>query len=160
MDEQVIVAATALTPNVMAVMNLATLSRTVPTRFICQECHATHGRSHTDTPSTRGTDHAPIMAPDIGDISAGHGPALIPTHDRSSSFRRHTSCSSSSHHSGSHHHSANGHSCYPSHCDIINIIALHLALTTSPLGTTHATQWTGAGLARVAPAMQHKNLSL
>ena len=32
-----------------------------------------------DTPTTRGTDHTPIMDPDIGDISAGHRPALIST---------------------------------------------------------------------------------
>ena len=53
-------------------------------------------------------------------------------HDRSSSFRRHTSCSSSSHHSSSHHPSADGcshhpschatnrHSCTPSHTHYIS----------------------------------------
>ena len=30
-------------------------------------------------PTTRGTDHTPIMAPDIGDISSGHTPAPTPT---------------------------------------------------------------------------------
>ena len=40
-DEQVILPATALMPSVMAVMNLVTLSRTNPTRFLHQECYAT-----------------------------------------------------------------------------------------------------------------------
>ena len=65
----------------MAVMNLATLPRTVPTRFLQQECHATMA-NHThgiNTPITGWTGHTPIMAQDIGDISAGHSPVLIPT---------------------------------------------------------------------------------
>ena len=41
MDKQVIFAASALMPSVKAVMNLATLPRTVPTRFLHQECYAT-----------------------------------------------------------------------------------------------------------------------
>ena len=40
-DEQVSLATTALMPNVMAVMNLAILHWTVPTRFLNQEHHAT-----------------------------------------------------------------------------------------------------------------------
>ena len=32
---------------------------------------------HIDTPATKGTDHTPIIAPDIGDISAGHSPTPI-----------------------------------------------------------------------------------
>ena len=91
-DEQVILATTALMPSVMAVMNLDTLYRTVPTRFLHQEHHA----SKTDliqginTPTIEGTDHTPIMVPDIGDISEGHSPPTI-HHDRSSNFGRHTS---------------------------------------------------------------------
>ena len=32
-----------------------------------------------DTPTTRGTDHTPIMVPDIGDITADHSPTPIYT---------------------------------------------------------------------------------
>ena len=78
-DEQVILAANALMPNVMALMNLATLHRTTPTIFFHQE----HQTIKTDliqginTSNTKMTDHTPIMVPDIGDISAGHHPTMI-----------------------------------------------------------------------------------
>ena len=81
-DEQVILPATAQMPSVMAVMNLATLHKTAPTRFLPQEHHVTK----TDfiqgisilTP--KGTGHTPpIIAPGMGDILAGHSPAAIPT---------------------------------------------------------------------------------
>ena len=32
-----------------------------------------------NTLTTEGTDHTPIMVPDMGDISAGHSPTPIPT---------------------------------------------------------------------------------
>ena len=69
-DEQVILAATAQIPSVMAVMNLATLPRIATTRFLHQECLATMAdlTQGINTPITRGTDHTPIMAPDIEDI--------------------------------------------------------------------------------------------
>ena len=91
-------------PTVLAVINLATLPRTAPTRFLHQECHTTTAglAQGIDTPTTEGTDHTPTMAPDIGHISADLSLAPITT---SSSFRRHTAHSSSSHHSSS---------CYPS----------------------------------------------
>ena len=75
-DEQVILATTALMPSVMAVINLATLPRTVPTRILHQEHHATMADlvQGIDTPTTRGTDYTPIMVPDIGDITADHSP--------------------------------------------------------------------------------------
>ena len=66
------------------------------------------------TPTTRGTDHTHIMAPDVADVSAGHS-LTSSNHNRSSSFRRHTSHSFSSHHSSMHHPSVNGYSCHPSH---------------------------------------------
>ena len=74
-DEQVILAATALMPSV--VMNLATLHRTGPTRFL----HQGHCTTKTDLvqginiPTPKGTDCIPpIMVPDMGDIAAGHSP--------------------------------------------------------------------------------------
>ena len=68
-------------PSVMAVMNLATLHRTAPTRFLPQEHHGTKTYliQGIDTPTTEGTDHTPIMVQDIGDISTGHSPTTIPT---------------------------------------------------------------------------------
>ena len=67
-------------PSVMAVINLATLHRTAPTRFLHQEHHATKTDliQGINTPTTKGTDHTPIMVPDIGAISAGHTPFTIP----------------------------------------------------------------------------------
>ena len=62
-DGQVILAATALMPSVMAVMNLATLPRTVPTRFLHQKILLFSWRisafvhvfiKGSDTPTTRG----------------------------------------------------------------------------------------------------------
>ena len=65
----------------MAMMNLATLCRTASTRFLPQECHVTKKDliQGINTPKYKGTDHIPIMVLDIGDISAGHSPAAIPT---------------------------------------------------------------------------------
>ena len=42
----------------------------------------------------------------------------------------------------------------------IGIVAPHPTLTISPAGTTHATPWTRASLAKAAPTMQHKILSM
>ena len=63
-------------------MNLATLHRTVPTRFLPQEHHATRTDliQGINISTPKGTDHTPpILVPDMGDISAGHSPATIPT---------------------------------------------------------------------------------
>ena len=80
-DEQVILANTDLMPSVMAVINLATWHRTAQTRFFPQEDHATKTDllQGINTPTTKVTDHAPIMVLDIADISAGHCPAAITT---------------------------------------------------------------------------------
>ena len=79
-DEQVIFATTALMPSII-VMNLATLPRTAPPRFLHQECHPTIVDliQGIETATTEGTDHTPIMIPDMGGISAGHSPTPIPT---------------------------------------------------------------------------------
>ena len=67
-------------PSIIAVINLDTLPRTAPTRFLHQEHHTTMEDlvQGIKTPTTRGTDHIPIMVPDIGDITADHCP--IPFH--------------------------------------------------------------------------------
>ena len=81
MDEQVIFTTTALMPSVTAVTNLATLPRTVPTKFVHQEHYTTivdlvRG---IDTPTAGGTDNTSIVFQDIGDMSVDYSPALIPT---------------------------------------------------------------------------------
>ena len=80
MDEWDNLATTALMPSVMAVMNLAILPRIAHTRFLPQESHAIFAdlTQGSDTPATQGTDHTPIMALDIGDISAVfYSPTLV-----------------------------------------------------------------------------------
>ena len=60
-DQQVILAATAPICSVTAVMNLATLHKTTPTRSLLQECQATKTGLIPGqyTPSPEGTDHTP-----------------------------------------------------------------------------------------------------
>ena len=79
-DKQVILAATALMPSAMAVIwtpcqglppQDSSIRNAMPSRQISVQ--------GINTPATTGTDHTPTMAPDIGDISAGHSPAPIPT---------------------------------------------------------------------------------
>ena len=80
-DKQVILATTAPVPSAMAVMNLATLHRTVPTRFLPQVHHATKINLIQDIniPTPEGTDHTPLITvPDTEDVSAGHSPTTIP----------------------------------------------------------------------------------
>ena len=79
--------------------------------------------------------------------------------NRRSSFRRYTSCSSSSHCSSLHHPLADG-------CPITThamtpavIVAPHPTVTTSPTEVTHATPQTRASLAPATPTTQHRNLS-
>ena len=108
-DEQVILATTALMPSVMVVMNLATLHRTALTypslmnttsqRWILsrhQYTHSQRDRSH----SYYGPRYRRHF---IRSQSCHHSHC-----NRSRSFRRHTSHSSSSHHSSSLHPLANG----------------------------------------------------
>ena len=39
------------------------------------------------------------------------------------------------------------------------IVTLHLTLTTSPMGATHATPWTRARITPASPTTQHQDLS-
>ena len=138
--------------SIMAVMNLATLPRTALTTFLHQEHHATMADliQGIDTSTARGTDNAPFM--DIGYILAGHRSQSHPLshYDRSSSFRRHISHSSSSHHSSSHHPSANGCSHYPSYCDT-------KSHSCTPCHTSHFSD--GCHSIPAAPTTQYKDLS-
>ena len=158
---QVTLATTAMMLSVMAVMDLATLPRTAPTRFLHQEHHAitedlTQG---INTLTTGGTAHTPIMVPDIEDITAAHIPASIHIATEVAALEgtphallpgTTTACTA----------------LQPMDASVIppaviptGIVALHPILTISPTGVTHATPWTGAGLAPAAPIMQHKILS-
>ena len=159
-DKQVILPATALMPIVMAVMNLDTLPRTAPTRFLYQECHTTTADFILGmvTPTTR-IDHTPIMVPHREDISTGHSPTPIPTMTEAAVLK------------GTPHAPlpATTAACATlqpmdapiTPCTVIptDIVAPHPALTTSPTGTTHATPWTGASLFQATHTAQHKDLS-
>ena len=161
MDAQVILAATSLIPSVMGVMNLATLCRTAPTIFLPQEHHATKTDliEGINTSSTKGTDHTPIMVLDIGDISAGHSPAAIPTMTEAAVLE------------GTPHiplpataavHAAlwpidtpiTTHTMTPT-----DIVTPHPTLTTSPTDVTHTTLQTRASLTPATPTAQYINLS-
>ena len=70
-DGQIILPAAALMPNVIEVMNLATLSMTAPTKFLYQEHHTTMANLIQDiiTTTTEG--------PDIGNDTADHSHAPV-----------------------------------------------------------------------------------
>ena len=108
----------ALMTTVIAVMNLATLFRTAPTRFLHQQHQATMEILFKTL----------IYTQPQGQITPYYGPRhrkhynrsqSCPDshHERSRNQRRHTSCSSSRHHSSSHCPPGNGHSHYPSCSD-------------------------------------------
>ena len=79
-DVQVILAATGPMHSVTAVMNLATLHKTFPTRFLCQEHHTTKKGliQYHNTPTCKKTDHTALtMGTDMGDISTNHNHAAV-----------------------------------------------------------------------------------
>ena len=81
-DGQVILVTTALMSSVTVAMNLVTLHKTAPTRFLPQEHHVTKTNliQGIDIPTPKGTDHTPpTMVTDMGDISTNHNPVSIPT---------------------------------------------------------------------------------
>ena len=81
-DKQAILATTAQMPSVMMVMNLATLHKIAPARFLPQEHHTTKTNlvQSINILTPKGTGHTPpIKVPDMGDISAGQSPTTIPT---------------------------------------------------------------------------------
>ena len=121
-------AATALMPSFMPVMNLATLHWTGPIRFLLQEHCATKTDliQGIDTPTTKG--QIMLLLWSLTWEAFQQVTVLLPfLSQQKQQFRRHTSCSSSSHHSCwcqplangcPHHHShhdINMHSHTPSH---------------------------------------------
>ena len=113
------------------------LPRTVPTRFLNQECHTTmtYLIQCIDTPTTRGTDHTPIMSLYRRHFSRSHsGPH---SHcNSSSSLRRHTICSSSRHHGSLHHPQLMDAPVTPPAVIPTDIVTPHPTLTISPAGVT------------------------
>ena len=149
-DEQVILAITALIPSVMAVMNLATLPRTSLTRFLHQEHHVTMADliQGINISTTGGTDHTPIMVPDI---SAGNIPTLIPTAAKADVLEGTPQAllpATAAAHANPQLIDAPiaPHAMIPT-----GIVALHPTLATSPVDATHATPWTGTSLTRATP---------
>ena len=160
-DGQIILAATVLMPSVMAVINLVTLPRTAPTRFLHQEHHANTEDliQSIDTPSTGETDHTPIRVPNIGDSTTDHSPTPVHTIKEAAALE------------GTPHALLSATVAAHAFLQLIDapiiphamittgIIAPHPAPNISPAGTTHTTQWTGASLAPATPAIPHKDLS-
>ena len=153
MVKQVISATTALMPSVMAVMNLATLPRTALTRFLHQEHHATMADviQCINTSTTRGTDHTPIMVPDIGDISAGNSHTLIPNATEAAVLggTPHTLLPATTAA-----HAATQLMNIPIiPCVMIptGIVILHPTFTSFAMGATHTTPQTRAGLIQQPP---------
>ena len=150
------VATTALKPSVMAVMNLAILPRTASTKFLYQEHHTTKEDfiQGINTPTTRETDHTPIMVPDIGDIRADHSPAPIHTATKAAPCTLLPATTAD--------HTALQPMDIPViPCTMITMgkVTPHLTLAISPTGATYTAPWSKAILTPAAPTMQHKILS-
>ena len=158
---QVILATTALMPSVMAVMNLAILHKAAPTRILHQEHHATKTDlvQGIDTPTTEGTDHIPIMASDIGDISTDHSPTTIPTMTEAAVLegKPHAPLPAN----------AAAYATFwlmdvpitPHTVISAGIVTPYPALATSSTDITTATPWIGASLSPATPTAQHRNPS-
>ena len=153
-------ATTALMPTVMAVMNLAIFHRTAQTRFLHQEHHATKTYliQGIYAPTTKGTDHTPIMFPDIGDISADHSPAAIPTVTEAAVLKG-TPCTllpaTAADHIALQLRDA---PVTPYAVIPTGIVAPHPTLIMSPADVTHATLQNGASLVPATPK-QHPRCS-
>ena len=129
-------------PGIMDVMNVATLHKTAPTRFLPQE----HPTTKTDLiqgidiPTSKGTGHTPpIMVPDMGHILIDCSPAAILTVVESA-ISEGTPCTPNQ-------TTAAGHiTLWPIDTPITThaitptcIVTPHPALDTSPPDVTHAT---------------------
>ena len=153
-DGQVILPATALKPSVRAVMNLATLPRTAPTKLPHQEDHATTADLIWGiiTTTTRGTHHNPIMVWDIEDVTADHSPTPIHT-TTELAVSEGTPCALLPATTADHTALQLMDAPITPHV----IVAPHPTLTTSPACTTHATSWTRASLTPATLTTQYKD---
>ena len=112
-----------------------------------------------DKAITRGTDHTPIMDPDIADITADDSPVLVHTAKEAVALE------------GTPHalllattaaHATLQQMDVPiTPCAMIPLLIVtpHVVLAISAKGVTHATPWIRASLIPAAPTMQHKILS-
>ena len=138
----------------MVVTNLATLPRTASKKFFHQEHHATTTGLIKDivTTTTKGTDHTPIMVPDVGDVTADHSLTPIDATMEVAVLE--------------------GKSCTPLSATTAaqmtlqlmdppvtphNIVTPHPTLATSPTDTTHVTPRTRVSLSPATPSTQCKD---
>ena len=158
---QVILATTAQMPSDMAVMNLATLPRTVLTKFLHQEHHATIENliQGINAPTTGGTDHSSIIVPDIGDITTddSYTPVYTVTEAAALEDMPHALLPATT--------------AAPATLQLMDapitshtmiptgIVTPDPTLTISPTVANHATPWTGAGLTLPTHVLPHKILS-
>ena len=112
-----------------------------------------------NTPTTGGTDYTPIMAPDIGDISAGHSPTPVPTLIEAAVLE-------DIHHAPLSATTAAHTTLLPMDSPITphtliptGIVMPYPTFTTSPADTTHTTPQTRASLTPATPTAQYKDLS-
>ena len=119
-DKWAIMATTASMYSDTAAMNSATFHKTVPTRLLPQEHHATKTGivpGH-NTQTTKGTDqNPPTIDTDIEGISTDHNHTSIPTMTGAAAATEGTLHSPSSHCSGSCYAFANGCPNHHLHCD-------------------------------------------
>ena len=109
-------------------------------------------------PATRGTDHTPIMAPDIGDFSAGYSPVPIPNATEAAGLEGtpHTLLPATT---AAHitlqvmDAPVNPYAMIPT-----GIVTPHPVLTTSPTDTTHTTPQTEVSLTPATPTTEYKDL--
>ena len=163
-DEWVILTTTVPMHSVTAAMNLATLHRAAPTRFLPQEHHVTKTdfNQGINIPTPKGTDHTPpIRVLDMGDLSANHNPTAIPTMTGVAV--------SEGIHQAPHPATAVAHAALQLMDAPITICTMthptgkvtpHSTLTTSPTGLTHTTiPQTRASLDPATPIILHRKYS-
>ena len=145
---------TALMPNIMAVMNLVTLPKAAPTKFLHQEHHATTADliQGIITTTTIGTDHTPIMVPHIGDDTADHRHAPIQVSTKVAVLE------------GTPHALLPATAATWATLQLMNtpitphaIATPHPTFATSLASTAHAILWTTAGLTPADPTTQQKD---
>ena len=115
-----------------------------------------HSRHHTPTPG--GTDHTPIMVPDIEGITADHNPTPIHTVTEAAALEGtpHTLLSTTA---ASTALQLMDTPITPNAVITTDTVAPHPTLTISPTGATDTTPWTEATLTPAAPATEHKILN-
>ena len=154
-----VLAATALMYSVAAVMNLTTLDRTAPTRFLSQEHHATKTDlfQGIDIPIPKETVHTPpTMITGMVDIATNNNPATIPTtRGAASSEDTHYAPHAATRAASTTLWLINALITIHAVTHPTGIVAPYPALTISSADVTHGTiPWTRAGLFQATPTTQ------